>query len=132
MERSPIVLGKLMDLCILLSLNLGSIPKTVIVSCWHYLLLLKWPKNYGSSPHFQEDSNVLKYVLFGYYMNKLWIFEVWSMASPKTWVGSTKTMIEHDDPTWSIAIVHFWTAIVCFLHCKPIFCLLTKMGKSYL
>jgi hypothetical protein len=23
-------------------------------------------KNYGSSPHFQEDFNTLKYVLFGY------------------------------------------------------------------
>jgi hypothetical protein len=26
---------------------------------------------YRSSPHFQEDSNALKYVLFGYNMNKL-------------------------------------------------------------
>jgi hypothetical protein len=26
---------------------------------------------YGSSPHFQEDSNALKNVLFGYCMNKL-------------------------------------------------------------
>jgi hypothetical protein len=29
-------------------------------------------------------------------MNKLWIFEVWNIASPKTWVGSTKTGIQHD------------------------------------
>jgi hypothetical protein len=43
-------------------------------------------KKYGSFPHFQEDSNILKYVLFGYYMNKLWIFEVSITPSPKTWV----------------------------------------------
>jgi hypothetical protein len=53
-------------------------------------------KNYGSFPHFQEDSNALKYVLFGYCMNKLWIFEVWNIASPKTWVGNTKTVNQHD------------------------------------
>jgi hypothetical protein len=68
----------------------------VTISCLHYLLLLKWKKIYGSSPHLQEDSNALKYVIFGYCMNKLWIFEVWSIASPKTWVGSTKTLIQHD------------------------------------
>jgi hypothetical protein len=51
---------------------------------------------YGSSPHFQEDSNTLKYVLFGDCMNKLWIFEVWSIASIKTCVGSTKTFNQHD------------------------------------
>jgi hypothetical protein len=66
------------------------------INYWHYLLLLKWQKNYGSSPHFQEDSNALKYVLFGYCMNKLWIFEVWSIVSPKMWVGSNKTVIHHD------------------------------------
>ena len=26
----------------------------------------------------KQDSNTLKYILFGYYMNKLWIFEVWN------------------------------------------------------
>ena len=31
--------------------------------------------------HFQEESNALKYILFGYC--KLWIFEVWSIASPR-------------------------------------------------
>jgi hypothetical protein len=41
-------------------------------------------KKEGFSPHFQEDSNALKYVLIEYYMNKLWIFLVWSIASPKT------------------------------------------------
>ena len=30
------------------------------------------------------------------HVNKLWIFEVWSIASWKTWVGSTKIMIQHD------------------------------------
>jgi hypothetical protein len=29
-------------------------------------------------------------------MNKLWIFEVWNIASPKTYVGCTKTVIQHD------------------------------------
>ena len=29
-------------------------------------------------------------------MSKFWIFEVLSIASPKMWVGSTKTMIQHD------------------------------------
>jgi hypothetical protein len=53
-------------------------------------------KNYGSSFHFQHDSNALEYVLFGYCMNKLWIFEVWSIASPKMWVGSTKIVIQHN------------------------------------
>jgi hypothetical protein len=51
---------------------------------------------YGSSSHFQEDSNALKYVLFGYCMNKLWIFEVWSIASLKTWVGITKTTTQQN------------------------------------
>ena len=46
--------------------------------------------------HFQEDSNTLKYILFGYYMNKLWIFEILIVASPKAWVGNTKIMIQHD------------------------------------
>ena len=45
---------------------------------------------------FLEDSNTLKYVLFGCWMNKLWIFEVLIIASPKMWVRSTKTMIQHD------------------------------------
>ena len=45
---------------------------------------------------FQEDSNILKYVLFGYCMNKLRIFKVSIIAYPKTWVGSTKIVIQHD------------------------------------
>ena len=50
----------------------------------------------GSYPYFQEESNALKYVLFGFCMNTLWIFKVLSIASLKTWVDSTKTMIQHD------------------------------------
>jgi hypothetical protein len=46
-------------------------------------IIIKMTKKYGTSPHFQEDSNALKYVLFGYYMNKLWIFEVLIIASQK-------------------------------------------------
>jgi hypothetical protein len=41
-------------------------------------------KNYGSYLHFQEDSNALTYMLFGYFMNKLWIFEASIIASPNT------------------------------------------------
>jgi hypothetical protein len=41
--------------------------------------IIKMTKKYGPYPHFQEDSNTLKYVLFGYCMNKLWIFEVSSI-----------------------------------------------------
>jgi hypothetical protein len=33
--------------------------------------MIKMIKKLGFSFHFQEDSNILKYVLFGYYMNKL-------------------------------------------------------------
>jgi hypothetical protein len=66
------------------------------VSCWHYLLLLKWQKIYGSSPHFQEDSKALNYVLSRYCTNIFWVFEVWSITAPKAWVGSTKTVIQHD------------------------------------
>jgi hypothetical protein len=51
---------------------------------------------YGSYTHFQEDSNTLKHVLFGYHMNKLWIFKISIITSPKMWVGSTKTVIQHD------------------------------------
>jgi hypothetical protein len=58
----------------------------VTFSCWYYLLLLKWQKN----------CDALNYVLFGYCMNKLWIFEVSIIASPKMWIGSSKTMIQHD------------------------------------
>jgi hypothetical protein len=47
-------------------------------------------KKYAFYPHSQEDSNTLKYILFGYSMNKLWIFEVSVIASSKTWAGSTK------------------------------------------
>jgi hypothetical protein len=36
------------------------------------------------------------YVLFGYYMNKSWIFKVLVIASPKAWIGSTKIIIKHD------------------------------------
>jgi hypothetical protein len=50
-------------------------------------------KKYDSQIHFEEDSNILKYVLFGYCMNKLWIFEVFIIASSKAWVGTTKTVI---------------------------------------
>ena len=57
--------------------------------CWQYLLLLKWQIFYGSYPYFQENSNIQKYALFGYCMNKLWIFEVLIIASPKVRVGIT-------------------------------------------
>ena len=51
--------------------------------------------------HFQEDSNVLKYVLFKHYMNKLQIFEILIIAYQKhdlAWstVQKSKTMILHD------------------------------------
>jgi hypothetical protein len=39
---------------------------------------------------------VLKYVLFGYCIDKLWIFEVWGIASPKMWLGNTKIVIQYD------------------------------------
>jgi hypothetical protein len=35
----------------------------------------------GCFLHFQEESNVIKYVLFGYYMKKSWILEVSNIAS---------------------------------------------------
>jgi hypothetical protein len=67
----------------------------VAFSCWHYLLLLKWQKNYWSHLHFQEDSNAHKKLIFEYCMNKLWIFEVSTIAFSKTWVGSTNTIVQH-------------------------------------
>jgi hypothetical protein len=57
---------------------------------------IKIEKLYGSCPHFQEDSNVLKHVLFGYCMNKLWIFEVLIIAFSKVWVGISKTVVYQD------------------------------------
>ena len=51
---------------------------------------------YGIYSHFQEDSNILKHVLFGYYTTELWIFEVSIIAFFKTWIASTKTVIQHD------------------------------------
>jgi hypothetical protein len=66
------------------------------LSYWYYFLLLKWEFFLGSYQHFQEDFNALKYVLFGYCMNKLWILKVLVIASPNVWVGSTKTVIQHD------------------------------------
>jgi hypothetical protein len=86
------------------------------ISYWHYLLLLKWKKNYGSSPHSQEDSNALKYVIFGYCTNKLWIFEVWSIASPKTWVGSTKIVIQHD-----LQLVYIFGLLQCVFSAVGLF-----------
>jgi hypothetical protein len=40
-------------------------------------------KNYDSYLHLQEDSNVLKYVLLGYCINKFWIYEFSIIASSK-------------------------------------------------
>ena len=45
-------------------------------------------KTYDSYLHFQEDSNILKYVLLGYCINKFWISEVSIIASPKVWICS--------------------------------------------
>jgi hypothetical protein len=69
--------------------------KTLTLGYWHYFLLLKWQSFDRFHPHFQEDFYTLKYVLFGYCVNKLWIFYVLIIASPKVWVCSTKTMILH-------------------------------------
>jgi hypothetical protein len=105
--------------------DLGSFPKTVAISCWHWLLLLKSKIFYGSFSHFQEDSNALKYALFGYCMNKLWIFEVSIIAFPKAWVRQ----YQNRGPAWSTVDIHFRAATVRFLHCRPTFCLPTEIGK---
>ena len=52
----------------------GSFSKTVTFSNWHYFYNSSDKKNCGSCPHIQENSNTLKYVLFWYRMNKLWVF----------------------------------------------------------
>jgi hypothetical protein len=56
-------------------------------------IVIRMIKFYGSFPNFQEDSNILKYALFKYNMNFFWIFKLSIIASPKMWVGSTKTMM---------------------------------------
>jgi hypothetical protein len=53
-------------------------------------------KNCVPYPHFKDDSNTVKYVLFGNCMNKLWISKVLIFASQKMWIVSTKTMIQND------------------------------------
>jgi hypothetical protein len=40
---------------------------------------------HGSCPHFQEDSNTLKYALSKYSTNKWWVFEALLTTSPKAW-----------------------------------------------
>jgi hypothetical protein len=68
--------------------------KVVSLKPWQYLLLNGFFNgSYPSWKYFQEDSNTLKHVLFEYYINKLWIFEVSIIPSSKTWVGNTKTWV---------------------------------------
>jgi hypothetical protein len=38
----------------------------------------------------------LSFLYFQDNSNKLWIFEVWSIASSKSWIDNTKTVIQHD------------------------------------
>jgi hypothetical protein len=97
----------------------------MIFSCWYYLLLLKWQKLYGSYPRFQEDSNELKYILFGYCMNKLWIFEVLIITSPKTWVGNTKTMIKHD-----LQQLYISCLLQCIFSTTGLFCAYSRKWRS--
>ena len=72
----------------------------------------------------QEDFNVLKCVLFGYYINKLWIFEVWSIASPKMWVDSTKIVIKHD-----LQLLYIFGLLQCVFS-TPLHAYFLEMGKS--
>jgi hypothetical protein len=44
----------------------------------------KWRNFCVPCPCFQENFNTLKYVLFGYRVNKLLVYEVLLVASPKT------------------------------------------------
>jgi hypothetical protein len=58
----------------------------------------------------------LEYVLFKYYMNKLWIFEVLIIAFPKMWVGGTKTVIQHDlQQLYIFATIRFFPLHAYFL-----------------
>jgi hypothetical protein len=62
----------------------------MIIFCWKLIKKIPFCE---SCFHFQEDSSALKYVLIGYYMKKLWVFEVLLIATPKAWVSSSKSMI---------------------------------------
>jgi hypothetical protein len=88
--------------------------KIVFLKSW--FILIEMTIFYGSYFHFQEDSNTIKYVLFGYYMSKLWIFEFFIIASLKAWVGNIKLQ--------SNMIYCGCTFMDCynmFLHCRPSF-----------
>jgi hypothetical protein len=80
----------------------------------HYSFITKMTQKInGSCSCFQEDSNMLKYVLFWYCMNKLWYF--WSFNY--NFFKNVSRHLQKYDLVSFTTDVHLCIAIVCSLHC---------------